>query len=322
MTHAEPVGPVQAQPIAADDDVVRVRQLVRAAAVATKLSLVDQTKLVTAASELARNTLVYGGGGQAEVQPVTNGRRSGIRVVFTDDGPGHRRPRPGAHRRLHHRRRPRPRAVRRPPAGGRVRARHRRSAQGTRSPRSSGSDDRDRADAPTTGSGCRVERRRPSAGARPPGRGRARRARLGLPDARLGDLAIVATELATQPGPSTPTTGSAAAAPVRRTATRPASSWSRSTAGPGMADVTASSRDGHSTAGTLGIGLGAIAPAWPTEFDVVLAARRRHRAGRARSGPADRAGAAWAAGICPADGRRGGQRRRLRRPRRRTAGAR
>ncbi len=88
MIKAEPVGPAQLQQITGDDDVVRVRQLVRAAAVATRLSLVDQTKLVTAASELARNTLVYGGGGTAEVQPVNNGRRNGIRLVFTDQGPG------------------------------------------------------------------------------------------------------------------------------------------------------------------------------------------------------------------------------------------
>lgn len=85
---AEPVGPPQVQSIAGDDDVVRVRQLVRACAVVTRLGLVDQTKLVTAASELARNTLVHGGGGRAEVQVVTNGRRKGIRVVFTDEGPG------------------------------------------------------------------------------------------------------------------------------------------------------------------------------------------------------------------------------------------
>jgi serine/threonine-protein kinase RsbT len=88
MIDAEPSGPVRRQDIAGDDDVVRVRQLVRAAAVETKLTLVDQTKLVTAASELARNTLVHGGGGNAEVQPDTNGRRRGIRVVFTDTGPG------------------------------------------------------------------------------------------------------------------------------------------------------------------------------------------------------------------------------------------
>jgi serine/threonine-protein kinase RsbT len=74
--------------VTSDQDVVRVRQLVRSEAVAVKLSLVDQTKLVTAASELARNTLVYGGGGTVEVARVDNGRRSGIRIVFTDHGPG------------------------------------------------------------------------------------------------------------------------------------------------------------------------------------------------------------------------------------------
>jgi len=88
MINAEPVGPSHSLPIAVDDDVVRVRQLVRTAAVATKLSLVDQTKIVTAASELARNTLIHGGGGRVEVQPVTNGTRRGIRLVFTDEGPG------------------------------------------------------------------------------------------------------------------------------------------------------------------------------------------------------------------------------------------
>ncbi|MEU8821888.1 anti-sigma regulatory factor [Actinoplanes sp. NPDC048796] len=74
--------------VTSDQDVVRVRQLVRTLAVAVKLSLVDQTKLVTAASELARNTLVYGGGGTVEVSRVDNGRRPGIRIVFADQGPG------------------------------------------------------------------------------------------------------------------------------------------------------------------------------------------------------------------------------------------
>ena len=74
--------------VTTDQDVVRVRQLVRTVAVSVKLSLVDQTKLVTAASELARNTLVYGGGGTVEVARVENGRRSGIRIVFADRGPG------------------------------------------------------------------------------------------------------------------------------------------------------------------------------------------------------------------------------------------
>ncbi|MFC7241960.1 anti-sigma regulatory factor [Catellatospora aurea] len=79
---------LQVQAIGNDEDVVRVRQLVRTVAVAAKLSLVDQTKVVTAASELARNTLVYGGGGQAEVSTVDNGKRRGVRVVFSDSGPG------------------------------------------------------------------------------------------------------------------------------------------------------------------------------------------------------------------------------------------
>ena len=76
------------QSIGSDQDVVRVRQMVRQAALAAKLPLVDQTKLVTAASELARNTLVHGGGGYASVEQVHNGRRGGVRVTFVDEGPG------------------------------------------------------------------------------------------------------------------------------------------------------------------------------------------------------------------------------------------
>jgi serine/threonine-protein kinase RsbT len=82
------LGRPQTQAIVSDEDVVRVRQLVRTLAVAAKLSLVDQTKLVTAASELARNTLVYGGGGSVEVSLVDSGRRRGVRIVFADEGPG------------------------------------------------------------------------------------------------------------------------------------------------------------------------------------------------------------------------------------------
>jgi serine/threonine-protein kinase RsbT len=74
--------------IAADADMVRVRQVVRAAAVAARLSLVDQTKVVTAASELARNALVHGGGGVVTVEAVWDGRRDGLRAVFVDSGPG------------------------------------------------------------------------------------------------------------------------------------------------------------------------------------------------------------------------------------------
>ncbi|HET8681642.1 MAG TPA: anti-sigma regulatory factor [Micromonosporaceae bacterium] len=76
------------QPIKRDEDVVRVRQLVRALAVTAQLSLVDQTKLVTAASELARNTLVHGGGGEAQVELVSKGPRAGVRAAFADEGPG------------------------------------------------------------------------------------------------------------------------------------------------------------------------------------------------------------------------------------------
>ncbi|MDG4807247.1 ATP-binding protein [Micromonospora sp. WMMD1120] len=88
MTAGIDLGHPQAQAIRSDEDVVRVRQLVRAVAVAVKLSLVDQTKVVTAASELARNTLVYGGGGSVEVTVVDNGRRKGVQIVFADSGPG------------------------------------------------------------------------------------------------------------------------------------------------------------------------------------------------------------------------------------------
>ena len=76
-------------PIRTGDDVVRVRQQVRVVAAKSGLSLVDQTKLVTAASELARNALMHGGGGLARIEVVTSGQgRSGVRVGFTDEGPG------------------------------------------------------------------------------------------------------------------------------------------------------------------------------------------------------------------------------------------
>jgi serine/threonine-protein kinase RsbT len=74
--------------IAGSADVVGVRQLVRSVAVEVGLSLVDQTKIVTAASELARNALVYAGGGDVRVEVVRNGPRRGLKLVFTDEGPG------------------------------------------------------------------------------------------------------------------------------------------------------------------------------------------------------------------------------------------
>jgi serine/threonine-protein kinase RsbT len=69
-------------------DIVRVRQLVRQWAADTGFSLVDQTKIVTAASELARNTLDHGGGGTARLEALNDGARRGVRVVFEDRGPG------------------------------------------------------------------------------------------------------------------------------------------------------------------------------------------------------------------------------------------
>jgi serine/threonine-protein kinase RsbT len=74
--------------IRSSDDVVRIRQQVRAGAIEVGLSLVDQTKIITAASELARNTLDYGGGGTALIEVVKEELRSGLRLTFEDQGPG------------------------------------------------------------------------------------------------------------------------------------------------------------------------------------------------------------------------------------------
>lgn len=75
-------------PIVSEQDVVSVRQAVRRFAIAAKFSLVDQTKMVTAASELARNTLIYGGGGKVKIEHLCNGLRHGVRAEFSDEGPG------------------------------------------------------------------------------------------------------------------------------------------------------------------------------------------------------------------------------------------
>jgi serine/threonine-protein kinase RsbT len=74
--------------IHSDEDVVRIRQLTRQWAVELGFSLVDQTKIVTAASELARNTLVHGGGGLTRLAALQDGGRRGLRLVFEDKGPG------------------------------------------------------------------------------------------------------------------------------------------------------------------------------------------------------------------------------------------
>jgi serine/threonine-protein kinase RsbT len=75
-------------PVRSVDDIIKARQLVRDSAIAQGLSLVDQTKLITAASELARNTLVHGKGGDMRLEQLNDGARRGIRVTFSDQGPG------------------------------------------------------------------------------------------------------------------------------------------------------------------------------------------------------------------------------------------
>ncbi len=74
--------------IQSSTDVVLVRQSVRQLAVEIGFGLVDQTKIITAASELARNTLDYGGGGTVKVETLQEGRRRGLRLTFEDRGPG------------------------------------------------------------------------------------------------------------------------------------------------------------------------------------------------------------------------------------------
>jgi serine/threonine-protein kinase RsbT len=74
--------------LASTEDIVLVRQAVRTWALELRFSLVDQTKIVTAASELARNTVIYGGGGTVAVEAVEENGRRGLRLTFEDHGPG------------------------------------------------------------------------------------------------------------------------------------------------------------------------------------------------------------------------------------------
>ena len=75
-------------PIRSSDDIVLVRQHVRTRAIQEGFSLVDQTKLVTAASELARNTMTHGGGGSALIETLNHNGRRGLKITFEDKGPG------------------------------------------------------------------------------------------------------------------------------------------------------------------------------------------------------------------------------------------
>ena len=76
-------------PVRSGEDVVKARQVVRSRAMDLGFSLVEQTKIVTAASELARNTVIYGGGGEMRIERLDQGpRRIGLRLTFEDQGPG------------------------------------------------------------------------------------------------------------------------------------------------------------------------------------------------------------------------------------------
>jgi serine/threonine-protein kinase RsbT len=74
--------------VSSSEDIVAVRQIVREWAVTAGFSLVDQTKMVTAASELARNLVLYGGGGTVRFEALNDGMKRGLRLVFEDEGPG------------------------------------------------------------------------------------------------------------------------------------------------------------------------------------------------------------------------------------------
>lgn len=75
-------------PLLGERDIVMCRQMVRKLTQQAKFSLVDQTKMITAASELSRNTVVYGGGGEMRWEILTQGIRTGLRLWFEDKGPG------------------------------------------------------------------------------------------------------------------------------------------------------------------------------------------------------------------------------------------
>lgn len=78
----------ESMPIRTSEDIVIIRQTVRKETVALGFGLIDQTKFVTATSEIARNTLDYGGGGTVTIERVEREHRTGIRLVFEDSGPG------------------------------------------------------------------------------------------------------------------------------------------------------------------------------------------------------------------------------------------
>jgi serine/threonine-protein kinase RsbT len=88
LTASSRIEPLDEQALRSGDDVVRLRKAVRDRAAAAGFSLVDTTKIVTAASELGRNTIQYGGGGKVLIAAVSDNRRRGLRLEFIDEGPG------------------------------------------------------------------------------------------------------------------------------------------------------------------------------------------------------------------------------------------
>ncbi|OQR61995.1 anti-sigma regulatory factor [Streptomyces maremycinicus] len=88
MTHTFHPATTTTVPIGSDADLAWVRRRVRQTATDLGFGLVQQTKLVTAASELARNTLIHGGGGHVELTPLDHRHPKGLRLVFADTGPG------------------------------------------------------------------------------------------------------------------------------------------------------------------------------------------------------------------------------------------
>jgi serine/threonine-protein kinase RsbT len=78
----------EALSVRSSEEIIQVRQTVRAWAVELRFSLVEQTKVVTAASEIARNTVIHGGGGTLRLEELNDGPRRGLRLVFEDKGPG------------------------------------------------------------------------------------------------------------------------------------------------------------------------------------------------------------------------------------------
>ena len=221
---------------------------------------------------------------------MRNGRRAGRPVVVRRRGPRHRRPRPGPDRRLHQRRRPRPRAVRRAPAGRRVRHRHRGRGRAPGSRSSSGPMTEPVAALPRTSTGGLVRRRprRPSARSAGPPTALGTRARA-APSAASPSSAIVATELASNLYKHADD-GRGADLRALRTARQAGVELRRHRQRPGHGGHRRARRATATPPPAPSASVWARSPGWPRSSDVYSVPGKRHRAGRARSGAAGRAG--------------------------------